>query len=230
MPWIFLCLMMANAIYFGLKFVESGQTVHQPLIAAQVQIGKPIMLLSEGPKVAAPVVLEKPSGDAVEGLEPLEIKPNIRQCYSVGPFSDEAVLKQWADQMQNKQFVVRIEKRRADIKDYWVFVPPLTTREKSEERLRELKARGIDGFIVSQGQFINAISLNRFSKQELAQEFLHKMQAAGISVEYRENSQPATEYWANLSPGASTLELKSSIDAFLAKKTAMRRENTACSE
>lgn len=229
MPWIFLCLMMANAVYFGLKFVESGQNRHQPLVFAEEQLGKPIALLSERPRSA---VVQKPAQEPAEEPVP-SAEPAItglRQCYNVGPFADVGTMQQWAEQLRGKRFTVTFETRRAEVKDYWVFIPPFTNRERAEDRLRELKSRGIDGFIVNQGQFINAISLNRFSKRELAQSFLQKMQAAGVVVEYRENTQSVSENWLNAAPGTANVELKSTIDAFLSKKPEIRRENTACSE
>lgn len=231
MPWIFLCLMVANAVYFGWKFMEGSQPQVRPAAAETVQVGARLQLLSERPDLI-PHPLEKTPAQAPapETAEAPVVVAAGPQCFSVGPFPSEAELKHFMEGMREKHFMARVDPRRVDSKDYWVFVPAFTNRGKAEERLRDLKARGIEGFVVKEGVFVNTISLNHFSRKELAQAFLEKMQAAGVVVEYREIARNEVERWVYLAPNQAKADLRALIDAQLARQDVLRRENSACEE
>jgi hypothetical protein len=83
---------------------------------------------------------------------------------------------------------------------------------------------------VREGAFINAISLNHFSRKELAQAFLQKMQAAGISVEYREINQASVERWIYVAPARSKVDLRATVDAQVSRQDGLKRENASCEE
>lgn len=231
MPWIFLCLMLANAVYFGWKFMEGTQPQARVSVAETTQVGDKVLLLSEKPEL-----VPAPASEASEAPKPTEetaapvVIASGPQCFNVGPFSADGPLQKFVGLMQGKHFFVRVDKRKVDGKDYWVFVPAFTNRDRAEEKLRDLKSRGIDGFVVKDGVFVNAISLNHFSKKELAQSFLQKMQAAGVSVEYREISQTGFERWLYLAPNHAKADLRSTIDAQLAAQEGLKRENASCEE
>lgn len=228
MPWIFVCLMIANAVYFGWKFMEGTQPQARSAAADTLVVGANIQLLSERPELQKPLVAEAPSAEEVQAIAPvIGAGP---QCFSVGPFVSDAGLQRLVSVMQGKGFSARIDKRKVDGKDYWVFVPAFTNRDRADEKLRDLKSRGIDGFVVKEGMFINAISLNHFSRKELAQSFLQKMQAAGVSVEYREISQSGVERWLYLAPARSKENLRAAVDAQIEKQDALKRENAPCEE
>jgi cell division septation protein DedD len=220
--------MLANAVYFGWQFMEGGQVTRQPLQISASQQGKPIQLLTERPVAAQPAVEQKEEEAPSE--EPQKETATTRECFSVGAFASEGSAQRWAEQMRAKGFGVRSDKRKSEVKDYWVFVPAFTNRAKAEERLKELKRQQVDGFIVKDGSFINAISLNHFSKKDLADAYLKKMDELGIQAETREVIQPKIENWLYLTPSAAKNDLRASIDAFLTKQTDLRRENSACTE
>lgn len=229
MPWIFVCLMLANAVYFGWKFMEGTQPQSHPVAAEAVVAGATVQLLSEKPELLPPPAPAEEKSEE-EVLVAAPVTGGGPQCFSVGPFVADAGLQKFVSFMQGKGFSTRVDKRKVDGKDYWVFVPAFTNRDKAEERLKDLKSRGIDGFVVKEGVFINAISLNHFSRKELAQSFLEKMQAAGVSVEYREISQSGVERWVYLAPARSKADLRASVDAQVSKQDGLKRENASCEE
>lgn len=230
MPWIFLCLMLANAVYFGWKFMEGTQPQARAVSTEVAQSGAKILLLSEKPELAAPVIEDKAPEPAPAETPATPVIASGPQCFNVGPFTSDAPLQKFLGPLQDKRFTARVDKRKVDAKDYWVFVPAFTNREKAEERLRELKSRGIDGFIVKEGVFVNTISLNHFSRKDLAQAFQQKMKEAGVGVEFREISQPGVERWIYLAPGHGKADLRGQIDAQLAKQDGLKRENASCEE
>ncbi|MGH8494326.1 MAG: SPOR domain-containing protein [Moraxellaceae bacterium] len=228
MPWIFVCLMIANAVYFGWKFMEGTQPQARPVVAEAHLAGANIQLLSERPEPKTPEVSPEPSSEEEQALT--SVVGSGPQCFSVGPFAGDPALQKFVGFMRGKGFSARVDKRKVDGKDYWVFVPAFTNRDKAEDKLKDLKSRGIEGFVVKEGVFINAISLNHFSRKELAQAFLQKMQAAGVSVEYREISQAGVERWVFLSPARSKDSLRAAVDAQLDKQEVLKRENAPCEE
>lgn len=226
-----MCLMAINAVFFGWKFMEGSAPQATIKEKALPQVGARIQLLSESnlppappPEASAPnaPTQEKPEASAPEAP--------VRQCFNVGPFANDAEARSFAGSLRGKHFVVRIDKRKVDIKDYWVFIPAFTNREKAEEKLRDIRARGIQGFVVKDGMFVNAISLNHFSQKELAQAYLGKMREAGVQVEFREMSSVGNEPWAYISPAQSRDDLRAAVDTYLAGRSGLKREITACED
>lgn len=231
MPWIFICLMLANAVYFGWKFMEGPQHEVQSSAASVVQVGARVQLLKERPDL---IPAPKPPAVPVAAAEdvtaaPVEVAPAL-QCFDVGPFAADADMQRFAGTMKARHFHARSDNRKVDGKDYWVFIPAFTTRAKAEARLRDLKVRGVQGFVVKDGMFVNAISLNHFSRKELAQAYLEKMQAMGVAVEYREITRNETEFWIYLSPGQARTDLRDAIDAQIGNNDSLRREGAPCEE
>jgi cell division septation protein DedD len=228
MPWIFMLLMLLNGAYFGWKFVE-GQGPQSGATHAVVQEGKLISLLSERPEL-----LKKPEEEKEQATEEVGAFPAAaaaaKVCFNVGPFLSDADLRKFVSSLRDRGFTVRVESRRVDERDYWVFIPPFTNRSKAEERLRDLRSQGIEGFIVKDGVFVNAISLNHFSKKELADTFLLQMQKAGFIVEYREITKPAKQSWVYAAHGQRGGDLRGAVDGYLAHHDDVRKEITACEE
>lgn len=229
MPWIFLTLMLANIVYFGWSFISTGHTPVRTLSAPVVQQGERIVLLHERKAVAELPAL--PEGEVVSDEVSAVVTPQaapVAQCFTVGPFTTSS--DKFVARMKGKGFSVRVEHRKAEGKDYWVYVPPFTNRGRAEEKLSELRAKGVESFIVGEGRFVNAISLGHFSKKELAQSFRDKMTAAGIVVEYREMASEGNVDWVYVAPAASKSDLRSSIDAELSRNDSLRRQVAACEE
>lgn len=234
MPWVFMVLMLINGIYFGWRFVEGGGPQAGGATVAE-QEGAGIPLLAERPD------LLKKEASEVEARVPAEVtNPDLagsqltaggsRQCFFVGPFVAEAELRKLSSDFRNEGFITRTDTRKVDERDFWVFIPPFTNRAKAEERLKDLRAIGIQGFVVREGVFLNAISLNHFSRKDLADAFLIQMQKAGIAVEYREITKPSKQFWLYASPGDAKSVLRSSIDAYIVNHDEVRKEITACEE
>lgn len=224
-----MCLMAINAVFFGWKFMEVSVPQSQARELTPVQIGAKVQLLSESelPKAVVAVAAED---TPVESAAAVSEGAPVRQCFNIGPFPAESEARAFVGGMKAKRFVARSDKRRVDVKDFWVFIPAFTNRAKAEEKLRDIKSRGISGFVVKEGVFVNAISLNHFSQKELAQAFLAKMQESGVVVEYRELASVGAEHWVYVSPGQSREDLRSRVDDYLAGKEGLKREITACED
>jgi hypothetical protein len=227
MPWIFLTLILANLAYFGWGVMQDSSTPRVKVAASQViPPEKRLALLSERPDLAQATLAPAAPGQDSGGDEaqPVATGP---LCFSVGPFANDGSPGRFVGRLQGKHFTTRVDVLKKDSTDFWVFVPALINREKAEEKLRELKRKGIDSFIVNDDPFTNAISLGHFSQQELAQSFKEKMVAEDVVAEMRRLPHTAEERWVYVSPGTSKADVKAMIDAALAGTTA-RKQPTPC--
>lgn len=226
-----MCLMAINAVFFGWKFMEGSAPQATTKEKALPLAGARIQLLSESNLPPAPPPEAAPAkAPTEEAAESALAEAPVRQCFNVGPFASDAEARSFAGGMRGKHFRVRLDKRKVDVKDYWVFIPAFTNRERAEEKLRDIRARGIQGFVVRDGMFVNAISLNHFTQKELAQAYLAKMKEAGVQVEFREMSSVGNEPWAYISPAQSRDDLRGAVDSYLAGHDGLKREITACED
>jgi hypothetical protein len=221
--------MLANAVYFGWKFLD-GQSSRaiQQIVGEPISVeGGQIVMLSErpAPGQSNKAIVEPEDGANVAPTVALRATPH---CYLIGPFFADAAMSDFGARMKSRGAMVRTESRKVEEEDFWVFIPPFTSREKAEERLRELQSRGVEGFVVKNGVFANSISLNHFSKKELAMSFRQKMKLAGISVEYREIKRPGVQYWLYLALPEINGPLQADMDKYLENNDGLRREIAAC--
>lgn len=69
--------------------------------------------------------------------------------------------------------------------DFWVFLPPLASRQAAIRQLRELQARNIDSYVITMGELENGISLGIYSRRSAAESFSARVSALGYSAEIR---------------------------------------------
>lgn len=219
MPWIFLSLMLLNIVYLGVNFAQVGQS--KPKNQVSTLDNASIILLSELPP---PSALQPQTS-----TENSEVQ-NSLACYRVGPFLTDAPISSLAVIVKAQKATTKIINLSEQKVDYWVFIPSLVNTERAEQKIKEIKAKGIDGFIVREGGFLNAISLNHFKNSELALAYLRKMQAMGIQAEYREVSDRVAQKWLYIGLGTPKKSMRAEIDAFLMKQNSYRRETVPCEE
>lgn len=226
MPWIFLCLILLNGAYFAWQLTKASEP-RQPVAVAAVEAGGArLALLSERSDLLA-AAQTQPVVEDEQAEEPLPT-PTGPHCFSIGPFTSAGSAGQFAGRMQGQQLQARVDVLKADKVDYWVFLPAFNSREKAEARLRELKQKGVDSFIVNEAPYANAISLGHFSRRESADELRGRLQVAGISAEYRELTKPGEERWVYVAPGSGAAEVKTVVDASLGKFEGVRRQPAPC--
>lgn len=65
---------------------------------------------------------------------------------------------------------------------YWVYIPPLKDKASINQKIAQLKARGVEEYFVVQeaGEFQHAISLGVFKSEEAAQKFLESLIAKDV--------------------------------------------------
>ena len=89
--------------------------------------------------------------------------------------------------------------------DYWVYLPPLASRQASLRQLRELQARKIDSYIITQGDLANGISLGIFPRSDSAQSVMQRLRDAGYEPSLRELTRAHRSFWVRISPQSRRL-------------------------
>lgn len=181
MRWVFFSLLVLNVVYLLWRLV--GVVVPEPesLVPPQVVGGEPLVLLSEAGVPA--------------GLQEAAAGPAV--CSTLGPWSaiaqaDAVYQRLLSAGYQGRLLPVRVMKDRL----FWVYLPPVESQDQALKVLRELQARDVDSFIVSEaGADQNAISLGYFSTQDSARGLSVKMQSEGYPAQVRETAREVTEYW-----------------------------------
>ncbi|TBW47510.1 SPOR domain-containing protein [Marinobacter halodurans] len=65
---------------------------------------------------------------------------------------------------------------------HWVLIPPFPSREAALGRLEELQRAGVDSFLVTEGEYRNAISLGLFESKKLAEDLNARFQSRNIET------------------------------------------------
>lgn len=178
MRWVFYGLLILNVVYLGWKLLERVAPPAVPSMQVAVPAPTQLQLLSE-------------PGEAV-----VSTAPNRSLCLVVGPWPNLRDGEEWRSRLSGlvgggTVRPVAVRKDRLS----WVYLPPTGRREAAMQMLRELQSRGVDSFIVAEGEDATAISLGYFSSAESARGLQVKMRNAGYPAEVRETSREVTEYW-----------------------------------
>jgi len=175
--WIFYLLLLTNIVFFAYTHLNAGNGRAQ--FAQQFNIDK-IKLLKPGEMPAAPAI--KPAAKLETMITTTATKPVV--CLEWGSFASEEQTR--AQQALDKlQLGAKLGSRVVEEgTSYWVYIPPLKTKKDAENKISELKALGIGEYFLMQDNspWRNAISLGVFKNEELARNYLAKIQAKGVKA------------------------------------------------
>jgi len=175
--WI---LLLGNVVFFavmqwGGMLVTDGQAVQvQPALHEEK-----ISLLSAPqakPATALPASAPAPASAPVEASVPLTAKPDAL-CMEWGEFSGGDLARATAA-LSTLQLGGKLSQRQVEYAiGYWVYIPPMKDKAAANQKIAQLKARGVEEyFVVSDaGPWLNAISLGVFKTQEAAQHYLDNL-------------------------------------------------------
>ena len=222
MRWVFFILILANivaAYWFDVgenhraalrekqhKFVEEKPYPVKTLVllgergaterVASVQ-EKSVMPPGSGPhEIETELVEPGLTVSTSEEIIPVEDDPD---CTLIGPFVDQplaleiqgriAALNLDVDLLQNERVVHQ---------DYWVIIPPKTTKGEAEVILLELQQKKIDSFIIEDGEYQNGITLGVFSNQSNAEEYHREIITQGYQANVKPLLRQIKEYWLEM--------------------------------
>lgn len=114
---------------------------------------------------------------------PVAEKRNNPVCLEWGDFSG-ADLKRATEVLSGLQLGDKLSQRQVEYdKGYWVHIPPLRNKALANQKVLQLRARGVrDYFLVQEaGTLRYAVSLGVFKTQDAAEDYLNELRAKGVS-------------------------------------------------
>ena len=113
-------------------------------------------------------------------------------CMEWGAFAGAAVARADAAMEELGLPASQFKRVMVEASGYWVYIPPLKSRNEAEKSARALKELGVTEYSIVQEktEWRNAISLGIFRSDEAAQSFLKSLQRRGVIdavAEKREN-------------------------------------------
>lgn len=185
MRWLFLVLVILNLFFYF--YSQQHDSAQGGGLAPQglSELPQGITLLSESPLPGR--------RDAARQAE-IE-----KSCLFLGGFDHEAL----ALVMERRLLDLGIKSsvRPLDVAiglDYWVYLPPLASRQASLRQLRELQSRNIDSYIITVGDLTNGISLGIFSRKDSAKGVVGRLSAVDYSPLIRELPRTHRNYWVRV--------------------------------
>lgn len=184
MRLLFLTLLLVNlaiAAYFqsGTRGSFESQPLSQQINPQQIRVVPP------APRAAAP----QPDP------APAPTPASVSACIEWGAFSG-ADAERAAMVLEELKLGPRLSRRgREETTSYWVYIPPLKTRQDVNRKIGELADLGITEYFPVQDpeRWRNAISLGIFRTEEAARKFLSSLAAKGVrSAAVGERSQKVT--------------------------------------
>jgi hypothetical protein len=196
MRWLFLLFLVLNLFYYVWHQQQTPLRAKEvaPLSLHQ-EVRQDIRLLSES--AGAQSRRERP-------VEPVAVSSEV--CMFLGGFDQEDAAKLVEQRMiaLDIQSQVRVVDAPAGL-DYWVYLPPLASRQASLRQLKELQARKIDSYIITQGDLSNGISLGMFPRSESAESVMQRLREVGYEPQMRELPRAHRNFWVRVAPESRRL-------------------------
>jgi len=195
MRWIFMLLVVLNAFYY---------VWHQQQVPMQAKEVAPLSLYQDSRRDIQLLSESEPQERRTPAVR--EEAPEQAVCLFLGRFDDPAQ----AEQVEQRLLSLDIRSQSQVVEsagavDYWVYLPPLASRQASLRQLRELQARKIDSYIISQGDLANGISLGIFPRHDSADSVISRLRRAGYEPLLRELPRANRSHWVRIAPESRRL-------------------------
>jgi len=196
MRWFFLLLLVLNLFYYVWHQQQA------PLKAKEVEP----MALYKGAQQGIRLLDAADRARVRSEPSPTSQAVTDETCLFLGSFQGEDA----ARQVEQRLIALDIEAqvRAVDAAaglDYWVYLAPLASRQASLRQLKELQARKIDSYIITQGDLANGISLGIFPRSDSAESVIQRLRDAGYGPLMRELPRAQRSYWVRVAPQSRRL-------------------------
>lgn len=254
MRWIFISLVILNGCYFGWGIWQSQKEAFE---ASENDQFKPrhqaagedegftpsIVLLEEAKSVGTAykeptesVVQVAPSAPQVQSMSQIAfsnpsdaVVNKSALCTSVGPFKKIKEAQDLQIKFAENGLSALIKEIVTDsYVENWVLIPPLESRRDALSKLRELQSKGIDSYVMTSGEWSNAISLGLFRRKDSAVGMKDKMNESGYVAELHQIDREVMEYWVKLRASTEEEKISTKIMDLIAPKTTINLQESLC--
>ena len=172
MRWIFALLLLGNIAFFAAMQLPQNKSGGDALASHAPFHAEKVRLIAED---------EAPATGA---SQPAAVPVAPQVCLEWGLFADQELAKAKAALEPLKLGDSDISVRSAPAKSstYWVYIPPLKSKQDANKKVEELKGLGIqDSFVMQDNnQWRYAVSLGVFSTQEAADKYFAQIREKGV--------------------------------------------------
>lgn len=221
MRWLFIGLVIINIFYFIWRQQDFSSSEQQLEIVKpqQTERGQQVRLLSE--------VLSVEEGQAVGA----KLDQSPAEELLLGGFSDQATVLELQQRLLSLDIASRVTALESQVDiEYWVYLQPLPSRQASVRQLKELQARGIEGYLITQGDLANGISLGMFAREDSALGVVGRLSEAGYETLIKPVERSQRLYWVVIAADARRLVdeklLKQLVEDFGEMQHLLRPFNT----
>ena len=134
-------------------------------------------------------------------------------CQDIGPIADILVAQELVTGLSEAGVDASLQEMAMPTGeyDYRVLLPPLPSLQEAFRRLREFKSRGIESYVITQGEDAQGISLGVFSTLDRAETLRGRLQESGYDVQIRGIPRLVHGYRVRVDKGALPKSLISSL-------------------
>jgi hypothetical protein len=202
MKWIFALLVLVNVVFFAVMQWGGMLTedASNPPVQAELNADKIKLLPLEAISAPASAVAVAASAVAASAVPqaasqpvasaPVSVPPVVSaptppvklNCMEWGEFSS-ADLPRVEAALTSLKLGDRLKQHTVEhASAYWVYLPPLKTHAKAEQKTAQLKKMGVEDYFIVQesGHWLNAVSLGVFKTEEAAKKHLAKLKEQGV--------------------------------------------------
>ena len=118
-------------------------------------------------------------------------------CVSLGEFGDRSIAEDVQEWLRSRgaEMIRLSHETREVIENYRVYLPPLESRERAAEKMRELQRRGVrDIAVILKGPRKHAVSLGIYASQRNVERRVANLAGLGYSVVSEPNNTAVVEY------------------------------------
>ena len=147
------------------------------------------------------------------------------RCLALGPFATPQDMRNARQLLAAPTTRTRARQELVThANNWWVYLPPASSRAQALEIGRQLASRGIsDYFVVSAGEQPNGVSLGVFKDPANASRRRDEVVAAGFPARMEERMESVPEYWLDMMIAAGTR-----VDWGAVRKRGVRTHSIGC--
>ena len=214
MRWLFLVLVMLNLL-LGLYHLNRGPV-------AEVA-GSPVGISGNESNITLLTEARDPSPEPPERI-------SDNTCLYLGGFDEKSAALDLEQRLLSVDIDSRVESidEEAGV-DYWVYLPPLVSRQASLRQLRELQSRNIDSYIITVGDLSNGISLGIFSRRESADSVVDRLRQVDYPASIRELPRTHRRYWVSVRGASQRLIGERFVAELIGDFPSLERKQMPCS-
>ncbi|MDE2089585.1 MAG: SPOR domain-containing protein [Gammaproteobacteria bacterium] len=235
MRLLFLFLLLLNLAFFAWEYSHPETPPPAPPPETEPGIA-PLVLLSERSAVppapstsAAPVAVPADTARAKTAVATPVPVQHPDACYIIGPFEARTQAQRVMHRLNGLGFPARLRTQTRRVPgDYWVYLPPLPSRQAALQRVHALAGRGMKNyFIVTSGEQQNAISLGVFKDKASAERRKAQVAAMGYTPVLGRRPTERSVYWLDYGETPDHM-LAPSVWSAIAKGLDIQRKPRPC--